>query len=93
MPALATQTRTVEQAGALSNDDLIKVGFKIPRDERSEILEASKAVGLKSMSEYLRLAWRLAKKHPEMLDEVKKEELEYQRSRPMSSWHPDAQKD
>lgn len=74
-------------------DELQRVVFKVSREIKDEINADSKTAGFRSMSEYLRMAWRLAKKHPELLEEVRQEELEYQRTLPMSCWHPDASRE
>ena len=71
----------------------MQVGFRVSKETKEKIRKDAENSGCKSVSDYLRRAWRIAKKHPELLAEVEKEELDFQRSRPMSSWHPDVRKD
>ncbi len=73
----------------LSKQEMKTVTLKLPGPVRDKLRKDAASQGL-TLSEYLRMAWRLAKRNPELLKEVEAEEQEYQRSLSMSCWHPDA---
>ena len=65
-----------------------KVGFQATEEQCAQIALDAEKLGFQSVSSLLRTAWRLARKHPELLDEAKLEELDDLRSRPLNGSHP-----
>ena len=65
-----------------------KVGFQATEEQYSQITLDAADLGFQSVSSLLRTAWRLARKHPELLEEARLEELEDLHSRPLNGSHP-----
>ena len=63
--------------------------FQVTLEQRKQIAEDAEKLGFSSASEFLRTAWRFARRHPELLKEARQEEIDDLRTRPLSGWHPD----
>ncbi len=71
-------------------DDLVRVGFKVPEERKSKIIEKAKTDGFGNMANYLRGAWLLIEQDPDLVKKAKELDEAYRRSRPLSWQHPDA---
>ena len=89
MPALATQTRTVEQAGALSKSskaNLKVISVVVEEQTKADVRNYADKKEM-TVSEIMRRAWEFARSHPEFLTKTNKKEQDLQKKFGPNRYH------
>jgi hypothetical protein len=75
-----------------NTEELKQIAWRVTISECDLIREEAKKAGFDSLASYMRAAWVVARRNPDLIDEARQEVVNFRKTRPMSFAHPDAKR-